>query len=103
MAGRQTMWPISTDVQPMNKYGWNTQALVFPRSLVLLIVSISDPTTHWLVGMMIEKITNKEHLQPWSLLPALFQHIGITSSKAYEFDDNARDLLIFRFEDHPIW
>lgn len=102
MAGRQTMWPISAGVQSMNKYGCCSQALIFPRSIVPLILSKSDLTTDWLVDMMIEKIADKEHLQRWSVVPALFQHIGATSSKGYGFDDNARDLWNFRFEDHPI-
>lgn len=98
MAGRQTVWPIAAGVQEMNKYGCCSQALVFPRTIIPLILSSSDLTTDWLVDMMIEKIADKEKLDRWALVPALFQHIGTTSSKGYGFDDNAKELWNFRFE-----
>ncbi|KAK5071290.1 hypothetical protein LTR64_007793 [Lithohypha guttulata] len=101
MAGRQTMWPIPAGVQEMNKYGCCSQALVFPRSVIPLILARSDLTTDWLVDMMIEQIADKEQLDRWAVVPALFQHIGTTSSKGYGFDTNARELWNFRFEDHP--
>ena len=101
MAGRQTIWPIQTGIQKMNKYGCCSQALVFPSSIVPVILSRTDLITDWLVDMMIEKISDWEHLERWVLVPALFQHIGTTSSKGYGFDDNAKELWNFRFEDHP--
>jgi hypothetical protein len=102
MAGRQTMWPIQAGVQTMNKYGCCSQALVFPRTIIPLILSKTDLTTDWLVDMMIEKIADKEELERWAVVPALFQHIGVTSSKGYGFDDSAKELWNFRFEDHPV-
>lgn len=102
MAGRQTVQPIAAGIQEMNKYGCCSQALVFPRAIVPLVLVRSDLTTDWLVDMMIEQISNKEHLDRWATVPALFQHVGTTSSKGYGFDDNARELWNFRFEDRRI-
>lgn len=102
MAGRQTMWPIPAGVHSMNQYGCCSQALVFPRSIIPTILSRSDLTTDWLVDMMIEKIADREGLERWVVVPALIQHVGATSSKGYGFDDSAKELWNFRFEDHPI-
>lgn len=89
---------MSTGVRPMNKYGCCSQALAYPRPIILLILSESDLTTDWLVDMMIKEIADEEHLQRWSP-PALFPHVGDTSSKGYGFDNNARELWTFRFEE----
>lgn len=56
MAGMQTVWPISPGVHEMNKYRCCSQGLVFPRSIIPSFIERTDPTTDWLVDMMVEKI-----------------------------------------------
>jgi hypothetical protein len=101
MAGRQTMWPISPGVREMNKYGCCSQGLVFPRSIIPQLLERTDLTTDWLVDMMLEKIADYEGWTRWAVIPSLLQHIGATSSKGYGFDDSARTLWNFRFEEYP--
>lgn len=101
MAGRQTMWPISPGVHEMNKYGCCSQGLVFPRSIIPEFLERTDLTTDWLVDMMVEKIADHEGWTRWAVIPSLLQHIGATSSKGYGFDDSAKTLWNFRFEEYP--
>ncbi|CEJ60058.1 hypothetical protein PMG11_08648 [Penicillium brasilianum] len=100
MAGKQTMWPISPGVHEMNKYGCCSQGLVFPRSIIPDLLERTDLTTDWLVDMMVEKIADHEGWTRWAVVPSLLQHIGATSSKGYGFDDSAKTLWNFRFEDY---
>lgn len=97
-AGRQTMWPMHPGVHELNKFGCCSQALVFPRPVIPLIIAQSDLVTDWLVDMMIETIADRKELVRWATVPALFQHIGSTSSKGYGFDENARTIWNFGFE-----
>lgn len=101
MAGRQTMWPISPGVHEMNKYGCCSQGLVFPRSIIPEFLERTDLTTDWLVDMMVEKIADHEGWTRWAVIPSLLQHVGATSSKGYGFDDSAKTLWNFRYEDYP--
>ncbi|KAL4886182.1 hypothetical protein BJY04DRAFT_178585 [Aspergillus karnatakaensis] len=100
LAGRQTMWPISPGVHEMNKYGCCSQGLVFPRSIIPRFLEQTDLTTDWLVDMMVEKIADKEGWTRWAMVPPVLQHIGATSSKGYGFDDSARTIWNFGFEDY---
>ncbi|RAL16736.1 uncharacterized protein BO97DRAFT_430816 [Aspergillus homomorphus CBS 101889] len=100
MAGRQTMWPISAGVHEMNKYGCCSQGLVFPRSIVPRFLEQTDLTTDWLVDMMIETIADRQHWTRWAVVPPLLQHIGATSSKGYGFDNSAKTIWNFRFEEY---
>ncbi|KAI9933055.1 hypothetical protein ASPWEDRAFT_42810 [Aspergillus wentii DTO 134E9] len=101
MAGKQTVWPMSPGVHEMNRYGCCSQGLVFPRSIILDFLARTDLTTDWLVDMMVEKIADNEGWTRWAVVPSLLQHIGATSSKGYGFDDSARTLWNFRFEEYP--
>ncbi|CAG8109277.1 unnamed protein product [Penicillium salamii] len=101
MAGRQTMWPISPGVHEMNKYGCCSQGLVFPRAIIPDFLERTDLTTDWLVDMMIEKVADDEGWTRWAVVPPLLQHVGATSSKGHGFDDSAKTLWNFRFEDYP--
>jgi hypothetical protein len=101
LAGRQTMWPTPPGILEMNKYGCCSQGLIFPRSIIPLLLERSDLKTDWLVDMMIETIANKEGYTRWAVVPPLLQHIGATSSKGYGFDNSARHLWNFRFELYP--
>ncbi|KAL2832905.1 hypothetical protein BDW59DRAFT_93899 [Aspergillus cavernicola] len=100
MAGRQTMWPTSPGVHEMNKYGCCSQGLVFPRSIIPPFLDRTDLTTDWLVDMMVEKIADSQEWMRWALVPPVLQHIGATSSKGYGFDDSARTIWNFRFEEY---
>ncbi|CAG7924619.1 unnamed protein product [Penicillium olsonii] len=100
LAGRQTVWPLSRGVHEMNKYGCCSQGLVFPRSIIPEFLEQTDLTTDWLVDMMVEKIADREGWTRWAVVPSLLQHIGATSSKGYGFDDSAKTLWNFRFEDY---
>lgn len=100
MAGRQTMWPLSPGVHELNKYGCCSQGLVFPRSIIPSFLDKTDLTTDWLVDMMIEKIANREGWTRWAVVPPLLQHIGATSSKGYGFDNSAKTIWNFRFEEY---
>ncbi|KAL5334401.1 hypothetical protein BJX70DRAFT_391452 [Aspergillus crustosus] len=100
LAGRQTTWPLSAGVHEMNKYGCCSQGLVFPRSIIPQFLEQTDLTTDWLVDMMVEKIADKEGWTRWAVVPPVVQHIGATSSKGYGFDDSARRIWNFRFEDY---
>ncbi|KAL4867474.1 hypothetical protein BDV12DRAFT_171261 [Aspergillus spectabilis] len=102
LAGRQTMWPLSPGVHEMNKYGCCSQGLVFPRSIIPRFLDQTDLTTDWLVDMMVEKIADKEGWTRWAVVPPVLQHIGATSSKGYEFDNSARTIWNFRFEDYRL-
>ncbi|KIX02446.1 uncharacterized protein Z518_08387 [Rhinocladiella mackenziei CBS 650.93] len=102
LAGRQTVFPVSSGIHEMNKYGCCTQGLVFPRSIIPPLLERADLQTDWLVDMMIERIADRAGYQRWAIVPPLLQHIGATSSKGYGFDDSARHLWNFRFEKYPI-
>lgn len=101
MAGKQTMWPISPGVHEMNRYRCCSQGLVFPRVIIPDFLERTDLTTDWLVDMMVEKIADDEGWTRWAVVPSLLQHIGATSSKGYGFDDSAKTLWNFRFEEYP--
>lgn len=101
MAGRQTMWPEAPGVQEMNKYGCCSQGLVFPRAIIPSFLAQTDLTTDWLVDMMVETIADKQGWSRWALIPPVLQHIGATSSKGYGFDDSARAIWNYRFEEYP--
>ena len=101
MAGRQTVSPISSGIHEMNKYGCCSQGLIFPRSIIPSLLEHADLETDWLVDMMIEQIADREDWIRWAVVPSLLQHIGATSSKGYGFDDSARHLWNFRFEQYP--
>ena len=100
LAGRQTVLPIKPPLQEMNKYGCCSQGLVFPRFIIPPLLSHTDLQTDWLVDMMIEQIADREGWARWAVVPSLLQHIGVTSSKGYGFDDSARHLWNFRFEQY---
>ncbi|KAI9368180.1 hypothetical protein BJX61DRAFT_238854 [Aspergillus egyptiacus] len=102
MAGRQTMWPISPGVHEMNKYGCCSQGLVFPRSIVPRFLDLTDLTTDWLVDMMVEKIADAQQWTRWAIVPPLLQHIGAKSSKGYGFDNSAKTIWNFRFEEYNV-
>ena len=102
LAGRQTMWPIRAGVQEMNRDGCCSQGLVFPRSIVPLFLDQTDLTTDWLVDMMVEKIADQQGWTRWVVVPPVLQHIGATSSKGYGFDNSAKTIWNFRYEDHPL-
>jgi N-Acetylglucosaminyltransferase-IV (GnT-IV) conserved region len=101
MAGRQSMQPISPGVHEMNKYGCCSQGFIFPRSIIPSLLERTDLVTDWLVDMMIETIADKAGYTRWAVVPSLLQHIGATSSKGYGFDNSARRLWNFRFEEYP--
>jgi hypothetical protein len=101
MAGKQTMWPISPGIHEMNEYGCCSQGLVFPRSIIPDFLEWTDLTTDWLVDIMVENIADQEGWTRWAVVPSLLQHIGATSSKGYGFDDSAKTLWNFRFEEYP--
>ena len=100
LAGKQTMWPIAPGIHQMNKYGCCSQGFIFPRALIPQLLERTDLETDWLVDMMIEQIADKEGWIRWVIVPALLQHLGATSSKGYGFDDSARRLWNFRFEEY---
>lgn len=100
MAGKQTMWPLPPGVHEMNRYGCCSQGLVFPRSIIPDFLARTDLTTDWLVDMMVEKIADGEGWTRWAVVPSLLQHIGATSSKGYGFDDSAKSLWNFGFEEY---
>ncbi|CAG8184281.1 unnamed protein product [Penicillium salamii] len=95
--------PTSTTpgVHEMNKYGCCSQGLVFPRAIIPDFLERTDLTTDWLVDMMIEKVADDEGWTRWAVVPPLLQHVGATSSKGHGFDDSAKTLWNFRFEDYP--
>jgi N-Acetylglucosaminyltransferase-IV (GnT-IV) conserved region len=101
LAGKQTVLPISPGIHEMNKYGCCSQGFIFPKSIVPRLLAKTDLQTDWLVDMMIEQIADREGWVRWALVPPLLQHIGATSSKGYGFDDSARRLWNFRFEQYP--
>jgi hypothetical protein len=100
MAGRHTMLPLKSGVQQMNQYGCCSQGFIFPRSVVPHILAHADLQTDWLVDMMLEQLADREGWIRWVVVPSLLQHIGATSSKGYGFDDSARRLWSFRFEEY---
>lgn len=102
LTGKQTVAPLKPGVHEMNKYGCCSQGLVFPRAMIPPLLEKTDLTTDWLVDMMIETIADREKWTRWAVVPAMLQHIGATSSKGYGFDDAARGLWNFRFEDGPL-
>ncbi|GKZ37250.1 hypothetical protein AbraIFM66950_008707 [Aspergillus brasiliensis] len=101
MAGRQTMWPIRPGVHEMNKYGCCSQGLVFPRSIIPQFLEHTDLTTDWLVDMMVETISDQHRWQRYVVVPPVLQHIGATSSKGYVFDNSAKTIWNFRYEEYP--
>ncbi len=92
--------PLAAGVQELNKYGCCSQGLVYPRSVVPLILDRLRAETQGLVDTEIEKIADAGGYVRWALVPPLLQHIGATSSKGYGFDDNARQIWSFRYEEY---
>ncbi|KAJ9609545.1 hypothetical protein H2200_005872 [Cladophialophora chaetospira] len=100
MAGKQTMMPLSPGVQEMNKYGCCSQGFVYSRDMVPHILDKLKLETKGLVDMQMEKIADAGKYIRWAVVPPLLQHIGATSSKGYGFDDNARQIWSFRYEQY---
>ena len=100
LAGRQTVLPITAGLHEMNKYGCCSQGFVFPRSIIPQLLTRTDLQTDWLVDMMIEQVADREGWIRWAVVPSLLQHIGATSSKGYGFDDSAKHLWNYRFEQY---
>ncbi|KIW68940.1 hypothetical protein PV04_04851 [Phialophora macrospora] len=101
LAGKQTMMPIPAGVQEMNQYGCCSQGFVFPRDMIPKILDKLKLETKGLVDMQIEKIADAGGYMRWAVVPPMLQHIGAMSSKGYGFDDNARQIWSFRFEQYP--
>ncbi|KIW57195.1 hypothetical protein PV05_05785 [Exophiala xenobiotica] len=101
LAGKQTMMPLTSGVQEMNKYGCCSQGFVYPRDMVPDVLDKLRIETKGLVDMQIEKIADAEGYVRWAVVPPILQHTGGTSSKGYGFDDNARRTWSFRFEQYP--
>ncbi|RDW59725.1 hypothetical protein BP6252_12812 [Coleophoma cylindrospora] len=100
LAGRQTVMPLVTGVQEMPKYGCCSQGFIFPREIVPSLLMETNVVDDWLVDMMIEKIADNQDYLRWATVPALLQHIGVSSSKGYGFDKLASTLWNFKFEQH---
>ncbi|OAP65657.1 hypothetical protein AYL99_01629 [Fonsecaea erecta] len=101
LAGKQTTMPMRPGVQEMNKYGCCSQGFVFPRDVVPHVLDKLRIETKGLVDMQIEKIADAGGFVRWAIVPPVLQHMGATSSKGYGFDDNARRIWSFRFEEYP--
>ncbi|OAL39562.1 hypothetical protein AYO20_00959 [Fonsecaea nubica] len=101
LTGKQTTLPLRPGVRKMNKYGCCSQGFVFPRDMVPVVLDKLRIETKGLVDMQMEKIADAGAYIRWAVVPPLVQHMGATSSKGYGFDDNARRIWSFRFEEYP--
>jgi hypothetical protein len=97
-SGRNLIWSLTPGIHEVNKFGCCSQGYVYPRDIVAPLLKRTNLETDWLVDMMVEDIANEEGWVRRDRMPALLQHIGMTSSKGYGFDNTAGHLWNFRFE-----
>lgn len=90
-AGRLTVHPKPLGIHRMNSYGCCSQALLFPRSSVPLLLDYFHKRKSGLRDVLIETYANRNGLTRLALTPSVFQHIGSRSSKWKDAGSDAVD------------
>lgn len=80
MVGRNTLYPLNA-VFRMNKHGCCSQALVFPRSQVLELLTYLREIGPGQTDMMIEDYATERGKQRLAIRPQVVQHVGLQSSR----------------------
>lgn len=97
MAGRVSMQPPPPGLDRMEQFGCCSQGLIFPR-LMDAVKYATDQ--HYYVDMTLERLANSEGLPRFALVPPLLQHVGSKSSKGSKFDEAAKTIWNFAFENY---
>lgn len=103
-AGRLTVSPLATGVQPMDQFGCCSQALVFPQHQIRGLIGFYRERGIGFVDALTEEFADQQSLRRWALVPSVVQHVGARSSKAGDDQDSkwhrsvAANLWNFDFE-----
>ncbi|KAF9886598.1 hypothetical protein FE257_011238 [Aspergillus nanangensis] len=85
LAGRVTMRPMQPGIHLMNKHGCCSQAMVFPREKVPLVMNQLEIVQDWIrpkaVDTVIEMVGNENAFDRLAVSPPLMQHVGAASYK----------------------
>jgi hypothetical protein len=79
--GRMTVLPVPAGVQEMARFGCCSQALVFPRSKALELVSYFKDRRSGFMDVLTEEFAEKRSELRFAITPSVVQHIGRESSK----------------------
>ncbi|KAL2868763.1 uncharacterized protein BJX67DRAFT_36626 [Aspergillus lucknowensis] len=84
LAGRVTMLPMRQGIHLMNSHGCCSQALVFPRENVPLLLNKMDEARYehpYAVDSVIERLADATDLDRLVIVPSQMQHVGAASYK----------------------
>lgn len=84
LAGRMTVQPMKPGVHFMNRHGCCSQALLFPREQVPLVVDYLDQRQRTFpqpVDSVIEKLGDEQGMDRLAISPSQMQHVGAASYK----------------------
>ncbi|EOA85968.1 uncharacterized protein SETTUDRAFT_161662 [Exserohilum turcica Et28A] len=79
--GRMTVLPIPIGVGEMARFGCCSQALVFPRSKALELVSYFNDRRTGYMDVLTEEFAEQKNELRFAITPSLVQHVGRESSK----------------------
>jgi hypothetical protein len=79
--GRMTVLPVSAGVREMARFGCCSQALVFPRSKALELVSYFKDRRTGFVDVLTEEFAEQRGELRFAITPSVVQHVGRESSK----------------------
>ncbi|EME77406.1 uncharacterized protein MYCFIDRAFT_191517 [Pseudocercospora fijiensis CIRAD86] len=93
--GRLTLFPLSHGLQPMDKYGCCSQALLYPRDQVPGLIDrfeqeLSGIKLRKAVDALIETYADEMGLKRWAAIPSPFQHIGTRSGKQIKVEKSTK-------------
>lgn len=97
--GRMTVLPVPIGVREMAKFGCCGQALVFPRTKALELVSYFHNRGTGFMDVVTEEYAERRDELRFSITPSLVQHVGRESSKHTERGPILKEgIWSFRFE-----
>jgi hypothetical protein len=89
-AGRVSIFPLPTGVNPMPEFECCSQGLVFQQSKVQEIVSWYEEKKIGLVDVELEELAEKNQYIKWAMTPSVLQHVGRRSSKGDDYGEAAK-------------
>jgi hypothetical protein len=97
--GRMTVLPIPDGVREMAKFGCCSQALVFPRSKALELVSYFTDRHTGFMDVLTEEFAEERDELRFAITPSVVQHVGRESSKRTDQGPIIKEgIWNFRFE-----
>jgi hypothetical protein len=97
--GRMTVLPMPFGVHEMPQFGCCSQALVFPRTKALELVSYFRYRRTGFVDVLTEDYANEKDELRFTITPSVVQHVGRTSSKMNNYGPiMKRKIWSFNFE-----